>query len=232
MARVDDLRTICDLTGICLTEKQLTGIAATTPPVADVERIANELNSLDAPTAKDLKRLLLKQKRIPSEKAYCGHCHEGFVPILNRYLFNLSGRPEYTTSVGLPRSFVSCPNCGKERDALQKVLVTMDEVERGWSWVLLYEFARYRNMDPAHFTEWDATSAYPHLDIEPVLNTTQGQVLEWIFRPYVAPLTRYPHTSTAKPIENFSKPADLLAQFMKAGEKRLGITEKGEINAQ
>jgi hypothetical protein len=159
----------------------------------------------------------------------CGKCMDTWIPILDRFAFREAGSPTYQHTLWLPKVSAPCPNCSsRDKGHIQAQIDShMSETERGWCYVILYDF--YANAlfapDPIGKDE-HGKPLYPPpptiesfdpaklwgLHLNPLLTPEQMAVMQWMNAKHVIPA---PHAKMRPRIN----PMAAAEQFIAVGEK-------------
>lgn len=132
-------------------------------------------------TAKKLLAIIKKHSKV-EKRSFCGHCNDSILYLLDRELWNTLHRPILETTIFAPKAGVDCPVCGKNKSQAQAVINAMDDEERGWTWVLLYDFYHNRIIQPGETAMPAAEfepSAFWQIQLNPFLTVPMRNCLEW-----------------------------------------------------
>lgn len=227
MANSEQIREILQASDRRLTEAQINIVTERTAATSifDIDAVVADLGGYTKPNAYDVANAINKHSR-EQVKQYCGKCQDTWIPLLDWHLWKELGEPTYKHTVFMHKRSYPCPVCQKS-ERTQKALDDMTETQRGWCYVILYDF--YANAlfapDPIGKDE-HGKPLYPPpptiesfdpaklwgLHLNPLLTPEQMAVMQWVNAKHVIP---EPHAKMRPRIN----PMAAAEQFIAVGEK-------------
>lgn len=150
-------------------------VAVANAPNVDLERIVLRLGLKDKIRVRDIVAAFFEKTRRTSAER-CGKCRDGWLPMFDWKLWRNCGKFPITSIILIPKLNASC-TCGTDPGRYQDRIHVMDDEERAWTYVILYDYWVYAlgNLTPPdEFSPQDIWK----IEIEDVtLNATQISIM-------------------------------------------------------
>ena len=182
MASIIDVRTIANLLDMQISELQIVAIAKHTPNDFDTQWVVDKLILKNTISAKDIENAIHKA---PRNAKSCQQCHDQYISglaltVLKEMAANgINGT--FPNVIAIPKALYSCPNCGKNKNSLANTILTMSEEEQAWMYVTLYDYATYHLGQRQAPEQFETTTHWPTISLQPALSKAQASMLSQIY---------------------------------------------------
>ena len=181
MANKSDIQTLIDSINFKTTEWKTKSIVEETADIAlfNLQAAISELSTISKPSMSDIVRIIHEHQ---TTQQYCGLCREGWIPVLDYRTWNEAGQPDlWERKVFIPKMDSPCPTCQPNRHpSLSDRLAKMTEAERGWTFVIMYEFYVYHLEKQIAMDKFNPAGLWGVFRDEPHLTGSMMEFMAWV----------------------------------------------------